>query len=677
MFNFIKVQVDGVKTVVKSNTSILEVTKLFGAQVPRFCYYQGLSISGNCRMCLVELKNAEKLVLSCSTQVEPNIEIITHSLDIKKARENVLELLLINHPLDCPICDQGGECDLQENTLGFGSFSSKVNKVKRGIEDSSFNFLIKTVMTRCIHCTRCVRFADEIAYSSMLGTLNRGDSTEIGGYLTKNFDSEISGSIVDLCPVGSIISFKKIKLKKLPQGALTNKREAFKTRPWEFKAIETIDLTDSFSSSILVNVKETQIYRVLPRSDKFLTSNLISNRARFSYDSLKNNRSYDTLVALENNFILKDWNQTLKQFSASVVLNKNLVLIINQRLNLLVLNKLKFLSHLQKNIKIVSLMSLDARINIYYCFYNSLVNFSSQVCNFFLIGLNVSSEIPALGARVKSTLSNLNSNLYILGNKNVLSFVNQSFNLNAIDFLKVYEGKKNVFSSLLSKTAHSYVFVGESFQKRCSSLDIFFYFGKENNCNLIICYSSPNSESNRLINLKSITLKDFNLSTLIFFIDISDTVMSRRLVKLIKRTKIWFSSHFSFIYKQSFLMVPTASNYFEQLGVYINLEKIPRISHKIMNTLTESKSILSTVNYFLPKLNKKFSYLIFINENLKKSFHFSSSFFKLFGSKSLFVKSQSIVISRHALKINEKESIDTFQKNSYNLNVSLLRQRVK
>ena len=131
MFNLIKVQVDGFKTVVKSGASILEVTKLLGIQVPRFCYYQGISISGNCRMCLVELKNVEKLVLSCSTRIEPNVEIITNSFDVKKARENILELLLINHPLDCPICDQGGECDLQENTLGFGSFSSKINKVRR------------------------------------------------------------------------------------------------------------------------------------------------------------------------------------------------------------------------------------------------------------------------------------------------------------------------------------------------------------------------------------------------------------------------------------------------------------------------------------------------------------------------------------------------------------------
>lgn len=674
MFNPIKIQIDGFKTVVKPGVSILEVTKLLGIQVPRFCYYQGLSISGNCRMCLVELKNVEKLVLSCSTRVEPNIEIVTNSLDVKKARENILELLLINHPLDCPICDQGGECDLQENTLGFGSFSSKINKTRRGVEDSGFNFLIKTVMTRCIHCTRCIRFADEIANSPTLGTLSRGDKTEVGGYSKKSFHSEISGNVVDLCPVGSIVTKKKYSLKKDYCGALTNRREAFKTRPWEFKALETIDLTDSLSPTILVNVNETEILRVLPKNDTFTTYNLISNRARFSYDSLKNNRLYDILALPKSNYAHKNLIQILKLLAAFVVLNKNLVLIVNPQLHLVVFNKLKFLSYLQKNVKLVNPASFNSFINVCYYFYNSLIKFSNQTSSFFLIGLDLNFDIPVLGTKIKTIASTMSTNLYSVGNKNLISSSNQFFNLNVIDFLKIYEGKKKVFSNLLAKT-YSQVFVGESFQKRCNSSDISFYLNNKNSYNIAVCHTEVNLESCNLLNLKSSSQKDFNENALIFFIDICDNILSRKTFKSTKKAKIWFTSHFDSIYEQSFLMIPIMSNYFEQSGVYINLEKVPQMSLKVLNTLSDSKSILSIINFVLPVFNKEFSYFFFINESLKKTNQLFNKFTDFFGYKKLLITPKCTVVSKYIFKINEKASVDTFQKNSYNFNTFLLRQR--
>jgi NADH-quinone oxidoreductase subunit G len=200
---------------VQAGVSILDACKTAGYHIPRFCYHETLSIAGNCRMCLVEVEGIEKPIASCLTEVTNQMVVYTESLFAKKARENVLETLLLNHPLDCPICDQAGECDLQDQTKQFGNSFSRFFSKKRGVEDKDCGPLIQTIMTRCIHCTRCVRFSSEIAGVDFLGTFNRGSSTEIGGYAFNYFDSEISGNVIDLCPVG----------------ALTSKPFAYKARP--------------------------------------------------------------------------------------------------------------------------------------------------------------------------------------------------------------------------------------------------------------------------------------------------------------------------------------------------------------------------------------------------------------------------------------------------------------
>jgi len=249
-------------------------------------------------MCLVELDSAEKLVIACLTTVESNFNILTDTIAVKKARENVLETLLLNHPLDCPICDQAGECDLQDQTKIFGNYLNKMYSKKRGVEDKYCGSLIKTIMTRCIHCTRCVRFGSEIVGVDIFGTLNRGNLTEIGAYTETIFDSNISGNVIDLCPVG----------------ALTSKPYAFKTRPWELRSTESIDLTDSLGSQILVNYKESSILRILPKTNTYLNGNLISDTTRFSYDALENNRVYNVYSANSNNLELLSWKKIFKHF---------------------------------------------------------------------------------------------------------------------------------------------------------------------------------------------------------------------------------------------------------------------------------------------------------------------------------------------------------------------------
>tara|TARA_R110000764_G_C11029072_1_gene385112 strand:+ start:15503 stop:16141 length:639 start_codon:yes stop_codon:yes gene_type:complete len=202
----LNIVVNGQHFEIKSGISILDACKSLGVLIPRFCYHETLSIAGNCRMCLVEVEGLEKPIASCLTEISENMVIYTDSPFAKRAREGVIEALLLNHPLDCPICDQAGECDLQDQTKMFGSNYSKFFSNKRGVEDKDCGPLIQTIMTRCIHCTRCVRFASEIAGVDFLGTFNRGSATEIGGYSASFFDSEISGNVIDLCPVGALTS---------------------------------------------------------------------------------------------------------------------------------------------------------------------------------------------------------------------------------------------------------------------------------------------------------------------------------------------------------------------------------------------------------------------------------------------------------------------------------------
>jgi len=315
----IKIEINGLEFLVKSNLSVLEACKYVGITIPRFCYHETLSVAGNCRMCLVEIGNSPKPVASCALPILNNMKIFVDTPLVKKARENVLETLLLNHPLDCPICDQGGECDLQDQTKIFGSDYSRFFFNKRGVEDKYCGPLIKTIMTRCIHCTRCVRFGAEIAGVEYLGTLNRGSSTEISGYLSSFFNSEISGNVIDLCPVG----------------ALTSKPYAFKARPWELRTNESIDLTDSTGSNIYVNYKESEILRILPKVNSDINDSIISDKARFSYDAVKNQRLLKLFTKKDTNsskFEIQNWNFILSKldncgFSSVILPYKNLLII--------------------------------------------------------------------------------------------------------------------------------------------------------------------------------------------------------------------------------------------------------------------------------------------------------------------------------------------------------------
>ena len=278
----VKLKIDGKDLDVEDGLTLLQACEAAGVEIPHFCYHERLSIAGNCRMCLVEVKGAPKLQASCAMSVndlrpgpqgEPP-EIITGSAKVKKAREGVMEFLLINHPLDCPICDQGGECDLQDQAMAYGVDRSRFWENKRAVEDKYIGPLVKTIMTRCIHCTRCVRFAAEIGGVEELGAIGRGEDMEVTTYLERAMTSELQGNVIDLCPVG----------------ALTSKPYAFKARPWELRKTETIDVMDAVGSNIRVDVRGREVMRIMPCLNEDVNEEWISDKTRFVWDGLKMQR---------------------------------------------------------------------------------------------------------------------------------------------------------------------------------------------------------------------------------------------------------------------------------------------------------------------------------------------------------------------------------------------------
>jgi NADH-quinone oxidoreductase subunit G len=269
-----KVTVDGIVLEVPNGSTVLQAAELAGKEIPRFCYHERLSIAGNCRMCLVEIERAPKPVASCGYPVADNMVIKTDTPMVRQARRGVMEFLLINHPLDCPICDQGGECDLQDQAVGYGMDHSRYAENKRAVKDKNLGPLVKTVMTRCIHCTRCIRFATEVAGVPELGATSRGESMEVGTYVEHALTSELSGNLIDICPVG----------------ALTSKPYAFVSRPWELRKTESVDVMDAVGAAIRIDARGTEVLRILPRLNEDVNEEWLADKSRFAMDGLKRRR---------------------------------------------------------------------------------------------------------------------------------------------------------------------------------------------------------------------------------------------------------------------------------------------------------------------------------------------------------------------------------------------------
>ncbi|XP_030025978.2 LOW QUALITY PROTEIN: NADH-ubiquinone oxidoreductase 75 kDa subunit, mitochondrial [Manduca sexta] len=281
----VEVFIDDQPVYVPPGTTVLQAAAQVGVEIPRFCYHERLAVAGNCRMCLVEVEKSPKPVAACAMPVMKGMRVKTNSDLTRKAREGVMEFLLVNHPLDCPICDQGGECDLQDQSMAFGSDKSRFTDIhfsgKRAVEDKDVGPLIKTIMTRCIHCTRCIRFASEVAGVDDFGTTGRGTDMQVGTYVEKMFLSELSGNIIDLCPVG----------------ALTSKPYSFAARPWETRRIDSVDVLDPLGSNIVVATRTNEVLRILPRTNEEINEEWLADKSRFACDGLKRQRLVTPMMA--------------------------------------------------------------------------------------------------------------------------------------------------------------------------------------------------------------------------------------------------------------------------------------------------------------------------------------------------------------------------------------------
>ncbi|MCJ1307031.1 NADH dehydrogenase (ubiquinone) 78K chain precursor, 5-prime end [Agyrium rufum] len=295
----VELTVDGKKVSIEAGSALIQACEKAGAVIPRYCYHEKLMIAGNCRMCLVEVERAPKPVASCAWPVQPGMVVKTDSPLTHKAREGVMEFLLANHPLDCPICDQGGECDLQDQSMRYGSDRGRFHELegKRAVEDKNIGPLIKTSMNRCIHCTRCIRFANDVAGAPELGSTGRGNDMQIGTYLEKNLDTELSGNVIDLCPVG----------------ALTSKPYAFKARPWELQHFESVDVLDGLGSNVRVDARGLQVMRIIPRLNDDVNEEWINDKTRFACDGLKTQRLTTPLIRRDNQFFPASWEQALTE----------------------------------------------------------------------------------------------------------------------------------------------------------------------------------------------------------------------------------------------------------------------------------------------------------------------------------------------------------------------------
>ena len=656
----ISIKINDFEFLVKPNISILEACKYAGINVPRFCYHETLSVSGNCRMCLVEIENLEKPIASCVTEVEEGMSVWVDTPFVKKARENVVEALLLNHPLDCPICDQAGECDLQDQTKTFGSSYSRFFFQKKGVEDKYCGPLIKTIMTRCITCTRCVRYAAEVAGVEFFGTLNRGGGTEIGAYVAKMFESEISGNVIDLCPVG----------------ALTSKPYAFKARPWELRLSESVDITDSLGSNIYVNYKETEIFRVLPKNNNDINSSIISDKARFSYDANNNNRinSIYEFSSKKKSFQKVTWPKFFEKVD-TLIDNEKINFVIDEKCDLDTASLLKKLSNKYPEKVQASLVSKTSHKNNLQLLNNT--NLMSKIDSvddlFILLGSNLRLESAVLNSRIRFRYKNSLINVHAMGvvfDENIpTNFVNLSLS-KAIEAL---EGKSAILSKLFIGSKRPFLIVGENFADRVDNIHNFIRAISNVLPEYNVFYLSNTANSAGISSL-DISKYSSRKSDSIVAVNLDDSIFTRKVFSNSNLNKrIWINTHGSHLATKFDTIVPSLTS-FETEQVYINVENRPQKTQKsfvsFFNVKSVKETIVSMFNADSIKDASTENYFSHINEMIADGEKYNS--LKSINSPFNSIKhllngySNGVLISKYPLKQKIKDfyCTDTFTKNS-------------
>ena len=458
----LKLKVNDIDIEVEEGLTVLQACEKAGVEIPRFCYHEKLSIAGNCRMCLVEMEKSPKPIASCAMPAAEGMNIKTNTSKVEKARKGVMEFLLANHPLDCPVCDQGGECDLQDQSMFYGVDKSRYKENKRSVPDKNMGPLIKTQMTRCIHCTRCIRFATEIAGVPEIGAIGRGEDMQITTYLEQSMQSELSANVIDLCPVG----------------ALTSKPYVFEARPWELKKTESIDVMDAVGSNIRIDTYGWEVKRVLPLINEDINEEWISDKTRYACDGLLNQRLDTPYIKYNGKFEKASWPEVFK--------------IIKSRIENTPKNKIGgFVGDLTNmETSFIFKEFFDRTIESdYYDFrtsnrfiddeqrenyiFNSSINGIEQSDLIFLIGTNPRYEATILNARIRKSFVNNNTKVISLNDIGNLTYPYESLDGQTKTLIDILENKHEL-SNILKSSKKPMIIIGESFFNLKSSKNIFY-----------------------------------------------------------------------------------------------------------------------------------------------------------------------------------------------------------
>nr|YP_010508028.1 NADH dehydrogenase subunit 11 [Phytophthora clandestina]UXG56351.1 NADH dehydrogenase subunit 11 [Phytophthora clandestina] len=645
----ITIYINNIKLKVNKNLTVLQACNNFKIEIPKFCFQENLQIAGNCRMCLVEIENSPKPIASCAMPLMPNMRIFTDTPLVQKARESVLEFLLINHPLDCPICDQASECDLQDQTMIFGSDRSRFFFKKRGVEDKYCGPFIKTIMTRCIHCTRCVRFANEICGIDNLGTTGRGNKTEINFYYPKIFNSEFSGNLIDLCPVG----------------ALTSKPYTFKARSWELKKKEGVDILDSIGSNIKIDIFNNEIVRILPKTNFNINKEWISNKTRYFFDSLKYQRlKYPLLKDNENNFYRISWLDALN------IINEKLITTDSSKIKSIIgdLTDIESLFLLKKNLNKLGIsninyerflnnqnLKINSDLTSNFLFNNTLkIIEESDLC--LIIGSDIRKEGSILNIHLINRLQKGNFKIAYIGNKTNFTYPITHLGLTFKTLINIILGKHS-FCKNLKKAKKPLIIIGENIIKQKNG---FFFLSKLKNLSFLNNNINFFNSQTSLINFFEINFlksKNFLNNSNLYYL--FNTNLQDKL-KISKNSFIIYQGHhFTKDAQNSNLILPGLT-FLEKNGMYINLEGFIQKNEQILNFNTEQRK--DSIIY-------RNIYKFLINKNQSKS----DQFLKITEILPYLLKKKLKIIdnfnfNKKHLKININ-FLDSLIKNNYYTNI--------
>ncbi len=457
----LKLKVNEIEVEVEEGLTVLQACEKAGVEIPRFCYHEKLSIAGNCRMCLVEMEKSPKPIASCAMPAAEGMNIKTNTALVEKARKGVMEFLLANHPLDCPVCDQGGECDLQDQSMYYGVDKSRFKENKRAVPEKNMGPLIKTQMTRCIHCTRCVRFATEVAGVPELGAIGRGEDMQITTYLEQSMQSELSANVVDLCPVG----------------ALTSKPYVFEARPWELKKTETIDVMDAIGSNVRIDTYDWEVKRVLPIINEDINEEWISDKTRYACDGLMHQRLDAPFIKYNGKFEKASWDEVYKIIKSKFenTSKEKVCGFVGDLTNMETSYIFKEFFDRTIDTKNYESRSDNRFINTSkrenYLF-NSSINGIEEADLIFISGANPRYEATILNARIRKAYLNNNTKIISLNDVGDLTYPYQSLDGQTQTLNNILEGNHEVSKEIIN-SKKPIIIIGESLLRLKSSEYLF------------------------------------------------------------------------------------------------------------------------------------------------------------------------------------------------------------